>query len=701
MNYLLIAMLVLNVLLVGLIVFDYFQGKLMFSKERIWPGAVLFSELFVLYLLGNLHQDVVTSLAIFRSLSSAVESFVVKLNFEEVMQLFESNVLFSIVYVMTLLLTYYYIASIAISFILRKKANQREFKKRIKDKVTVLVGLSEETRKYLAWNNTANTTLWIASEKIDTNGIDVPIYYGEFTSETMAKLCKDDNTHFISFITDDLLEIQLVNEYYKVISKKTYESVKLTIITNMKQNNVFDEIIEAINEKKGKIKVINQNEIIAESFIAKHPLSYYLNEDYIDYTKGILKEDKDIQVLFIGFGYINEQIYLKSVMNNQFVTMKDGEVVSKPVNYVVFDKENKPTNRFLNYTIERYQKDHYADNDAYFEQVEDIKHFKFEPIDVDHKDFHQTLSTYLKKKNTKTFVFISIGNDIENLDLAIKTRDFLALHQMNDIELFVRVKQYEAVKNIFNIEMLDNLHIYGAMHDYLNEQVIYDEQIDKSAKQRAMIYEEEKSQDKTVSKREQLLLEQVWNSLNDTKKTSNYYSQINVLFKLHLLGYDITENEVDKVDYDVFYKHYDPHNERFKTVENVPECYREIDDTPRDILSIQEKNRWNAFHIVKGFLPLEKDKIKVAADGKILYKDDMKLRLHACLTTRAGLIDYYYQLINKQKEAFKTKEKTEVIKEETIKQNIKGFDVIKYDYQSLDSLEKDLDKRGLFITYKK
>ena len=71
-------------------------------------------------------------------------------------------------------------------------------------------------------------------------------------------------------------------------------------------------------------------------FIDKYPLTRFMTEDQIDYDTSLIHNDVDINVALIGFGKTNQQLFLTSVANNQFMTEENGEKVAKPVHYYSF-----------------------------------------------------------------------------------------------------------------------------------------------------------------------------------------------------------------------------------------------------------------------------------------------------------------------------------------------------------------------------
>jgi len=107
---------------------------------------------------------------------------------------------------------------------------------------------------------------------------------------------------------------------------------------------------------------------------------------------------------------------------------------------------------------------------------------------------------------------------------------------------------------------------------------------------------------------------------------------------------------------------------------------------PRQVLAFIEHERWNSFYLFRGYLPMKKIEIKLlkAAKGYRLYKDDDQKRVHACLTTMAGLNKYRELQIDLYKA------NGQIVNEMEL-------DVIKYDLQLMDNIFEEIKDSKLVI----
>lgn len=93
--------------------------------------------------------------------------------------------------------------------------------------------------------------------------------------------------------------------------------------------------------------------------------------------------------------------------------------------------------------------------------------------------------------------------------------------------------------------------------------------------------------------------------------------------------------------------------------------------------------------LVNGYIPMPKSMIKVYKenDKLIIYKNDVNLRLHACITTNKGLEEYFDYLAKL------------IVKETNISYE-EAFNMVenkKYDYMLMDTVYTDLALLGVDI----
>ena len=288
----------------------------------------------------------------------------------------------------------------------------------------------------------------------------------------------------------------------------------------------------------------------------------------------------------------------------------------------------------------------------------------------------------LEYKNREKARIISLADDVKNIDYAIKLKSVLAQNNIRKYKIFVRVMNYDSSHS--DLIDSDDIVFFGNNYEIINKSMIINEELYELAKMLKQSYEIKR------------LSEINWYRDSFIKQRSNFYLSLNMKVKINLLGYDLKpikasdkENveEINKKlltelqnkiippsttyegDKEIVFRSFiekmnntciiykvfgDIENEEAnfkpapldKEVFNVSpiilkllrfQNFNNLDDvTPSYSLAYQEHLRWNAFHINYGYIPLPFDNISVILPSELsIYKDNVKIKEHACL------IDYY------------------------------------------------------------
>lgn len=136
----------------------------------------------------------------------------------------------------------------------------------------------------------------------------------------------------------------------------------------------------------------------------------------------MIKDGVNINALLIGFGKTNQQLFLTSVANNQFITNGEDGVKLKKVKYFIFDKNPAENNKNLNHNYSRYKNEC---KDVSTEEHLPLPDYPAEEyfyrLDVNDVDFYNEI----KKISTTppqdvNYIVIAFGTDLENIDMAQK-----------------------------------------------------------------------------------------------------------------------------------------------------------------------------------------------------------------------------------------------------------------------------------------
>ena len=431
-------------------------------------------------------------------------------------------------------------------------------------------------------------------------------------------------------------------------------------------------------------------------FIDRYPLTQFMTERELDYSTATVRDGIGLNVFLIGFGKLNESLFLASVSNNQFLTLKEGKLQPKPVTYHIYDRYY-PQGKFtedtelysgnLHHGYLRYRTflDEYAGREEEFLELlpmpaEVIKH----PFEVTHPGFYSSIRPELAKENAYNYIIISFGTDMENIELAEKLQQKLREWEVSSpAKIFVKVRDAKATKSLRG-DFGDIIFFGSNSGCVYNAEVILQEKIGRMARLRHLLYTAEyhakaARQTESAAPDGGAIEEEArkkWYSYEEYQRESNIYACLSIRMKLQLCGYDYAAAGEDRsAD---FFKAYEENDGRKPSALNVDGQpiweYSDGEQFRRSLrwnLAVQEHARWCANMIASGVVPCSKREI--LSLGK---EDLLKKRKHGNLTTMAGLVEF-------RKMVAAATGKTE---EET--------DVIRYDYQLMDDIDWLLNACG-------
>ena len=521
----------------------------------------------------------------------------------------------------------------------------------------------------------------------------------------------DRDSIFVINTGDDMKNIVLCRKVIDIISasdKAEKENMFLKVKVFCFGDPVYRAIYEDIvSDGLGCIHYVNKYQKIAMDFIDRYPLTLFMNGEQIDYESSLVKNDVNINLALIGFGRTNQEIFLTSVANNQFLCEKDGKIQLKKVNYHIFDKERAENNKNLNHSYYRY-KSELADMKA--EDYLPLPSLPAEEIfyrtDINDREFYTQLRAVVtKSKKDANFVIISFGDDLENIDLAQKLVEKRREWDIENLVIFVRVRKWHKEQTLLeqsgcffignendtvcDIERIIGDKIYR-MAKLRNE--VYDLEYDITHNPGIVIDEEYIKNNSDYANRKWYLTK------SQMERDSSLYGCLSLRSKLNLMGLDYCaedENNIPALTEDEYLKIY-AKGDMPKTDKNAPKIKGKkivqynLDFAPsrRKTMAIHEHQRWNSFMISKGMIPSTRRQIaeeKIILDGgkeKFTNGKNYYVRRHGNITTFEGLVEFRRIVALRDK-----------IKEEET-------DVIKYDYQILDDAHWLLSSCGFKIIKK-
>ena len=565
----------------------------------------------------------------------------------------------------------------------------------------------------------------------------------------------------------------ILQDAYNVLQRtknKFFGRIKIFVFGDSQYETLY---MDVVTEGKGCIHYVNKYVKIATDFIDRYPFTRFMDGRHIDYQNALIKkideqnEEKDVNInaILVGFGKSNQQIFLHSVANHQFLTGTPEKPVAKPVHYTIFDKDTSENNKNLNHTYFRYRNEFYekvkaedgSGSETYKIKVNPDDYLQLPALPADEKYLHLDINTPDFYQNIKSiidtnrvgvnFLIIAYGNDFENVDLAKKLADKAQEWECDNLHIFVKSRNWH--KDAFfekdeagNYKDDKGLNFFGYEKDAVyNIDKILSDEVFEMAQELDLLYELEKMDPKEkIGRTEEELREYIyakWYQQKDRlQRESSLYACMNLRIKMHLMGMEYS-NEVPEgcmqVDEGSFWQSGDMsktqnecndippiteagHKETSENqqAEQTPKHRDETVDKART-MAIQEHQRWNAFMILKGFVPATKVQIteegrmakcgkKICSkehceiyeqcDEKIAFTNgkDYARRRHGNLTTFDGLLQYRDIVFEREDKEYRRIE--EIREKKTCAFGSRfadkkppkktDVDVIKYDYQLQD-----------------
>lgn len=678
-----LIILLLNILGLAILIFNYREFKN--GKEHGLLGlfakiVIPFVSIFCLYAIGvnyNGFEYVIFDWV--KLIKNTFSTFGFDIDKAIVSTCFNDSILYKITWVVAFIYAIGTVYYTIVSQFTNAISNFIGVRLALRKNCDILIGL-DELDSYKA--NNKNLIVWLeksASKDHERILIANNIHYikKSFTADSLASLRMKKNGkvsyHFISFQSEQK-NLAYTSEFKKFLdleykNKKIYEIQSFYIHAEIGIDNLVtiqNKILLDKKEFSPFINFFNRFELTSLKFNEEYPITKYISHlldeslgaiyndggseeisiDYIDSrtnekaTINVKNEySKAINIIYLGYGKVSTEIHRGSIMNNQLVSIdKNNKLSNHLINYFAFDKNSFSAEYRNNiYYQNRFEnnKDEY-DKDTYYERMEPTSRFYPISVDINTNEFYYDIIKIAKMNNSYTSIVISLAEDLDNIDYALKLVQLFKQLNVSKYHIFVRIK----VRNQKTIDLLNDDHItfFGWKESVLNHDVIVNDDLLNLAKMTSKKY----------SEKNKSLLYLGWYNLAPIKQKSNIYASLNIRVKLNLIGYDydIVDSIVDngillkEIENKLISKKDSYNDYLFFNKKEKPSL--------ANIISFQEHSRWNSFYIGNGYVPLPKKDIRVIEykdnDGKALYKmykDCDDVRMHACLTTYQDLDNYH------------------------------------------------------------
>lgn len=689
-------------------------------------GILLYIVSFPLFLVGFLDAGNGVFDSIFFSAKRSIELIVLGYDIEPIKATIEANGL----YKAAILVSYILSAINAILFIISFSSmrlwyysKRRKFKRSNRNKL-VLFGCNSQNHT-IYFNDNKRAKIVIGKSEYRNDSYSANLLYDknilhkneEPSPKHANKIideCISKNREFAVVINtgNDTTNIEICRYFIDAITKlsddnrlKCFSNLKIFTFGNPKYESIYESIV---NGSYGCISYINKYRKIAIDTIEKHPFALYLGEEHVDYKTGCIKQNVRLNTLLIGFGKTNQQFFLTSVANNQFITKNSDGIEPKKVHYHLFDNDSVSSNKKLNHSYNRYAIEFANVNtNDYLPLPDQPAKTTFHKLDINDSKFYQDIREIVCNNQSVNFAVIAFGSDLENIDMAQKLVSKFREWEVKDFVIFVKVRN-RCNEILFSED--DHCHIIANEDNSVyNIDNLLANNLAKMAQTRDAAYEIEKaltqSQPSAISQAKieeikEIVHKDWYMRKSQIDRESSAYCCLSLRSKLNLINLDYCPIEesgrtaLSEEEYLAIYASNDMPDSNYYgvTADGKPIIHytTDIKESLRKNLAVHEHLRWNSFMISKGIVPASIDKIEnevisgVHTNGK-----NIKLRRHGCLTTFDGLLEFRKIIAKRDLEKGLHSANAEEL-----------HDVIKYDYQLMDDAYWLLTRNGYKIVHK-
>lgn len=545
----------------------------------------------------------------------------------------------------------------------------------------IVLGYSPDSLTYVKVNK--NTVLWADIDSKTLNGLvaqGIAVTNAPQTAKVAVRYLTKGEHHIIAFKDTNFSFSKLI-DFFEDIKCQKDSLLYLHLEASAEEMRIVQKkfVSEVTEQSNSFISSFSRHELIARNFVMNYPISKFVPSIFFNENK-TLKDDKQINVVFVGFGRVNYEVFKQCVVQFQFVKNDgNGRLKVAPVNYYVYDSDESHLQRDALLKIQyRFDEAFAGGQLPPAEKICRVKEAK--KIDVNSAEARLGFRNLVDENNFTMFV-VSLKDDLVDASYAESIKSVMG--QRQNYMIFARAKKNDNSR----LNKNESKVVYFGEDDVCtNRDTIVNEELIKLSRCVNDLYNQT-TQDRIAAIRS-------WESLPIVEQYSNISSALGVPFKLNLLGFDIAKGGISNItekDYALAYgvspASSDEENPYFAT-------------SRANVLAYSEHSRWVAFYFLFDYTQLPTDGIKWVSDSngmlKLLHKNP-EAKQHACMTSYYGLdklIDVEWNL-TQQKMACGCSDK---LKKTDRKQFL---DIYAYDCMVLDSLYNSVNKAGYAVVKNK
>ena len=612
---------------------------------------VIFISALPLYFMGYLYAGTGIIKATMNTFGQVVNLVVLKYSLDTIDALMQANVFYKI----TIYYCFVLVAVNAFMFTL-SLIGQRIWLWR----QSVIARFTKKDKLFILGYNVNSLNIYLSDtqcSKVIADDVTDSDCYAMYTRKVYYNSCRNFNAlidqifasvskrlavHTVIINTEnDDKNISLCNAFINKIravegeqSGEMYNRLRICVFGNPQYADIYNDIVERAN---GCIRYVNKFQKVAIAFIDRYPFTRFMDERHVDYSRACVKADVDINVCMIGFGNVNQQVFLTSVANNQFIVNGKQGPQLKAVKYHIFDRVSSENNKNLNHSYYRFRNEcSGVDESKYLPMPELPATEQYYHLDINDTKFYNTIHGVVSRSDKDVnFAIISFGTDLENIDMARKLIAKRREWGINNLVIFVRVKDWRKEKHLLEDE---NCFVFGdEKTDVYNIDEIVRDKIFRMAHMRNELYALEyqitsgKALDLDLYLTTKAQANKDWfQKKNQIERESNLYGCLSLRSKLNMIGLDYCETAdcraaLSEEEYLKRYAVGDPiEYEASSDVldKKVVRYTLDFPDSLRKNFAVLEHYRWNSFMISKGMIPSTRQQIEqetVAVEGKTKY----------------------------------------------------------------------------------
>lgn len=473
-----------------------------------------------------------------------------------------------------------------------------------RDTCDLITGDSEEAVEYA---KTQKNTVLVLSENTETAAMQEYLEAGiivmrrKLSKSLFASRAFNTKTRYnVILLENDALDVVLdyLADEQKPKDIHFYLEAESGISASVKRR-----IDEMGSPYRTRVTLFSRNELLARVFVDENPFTKHLPREFFEDDTS-LKADTTLNLFLLGFGDLSREIYKQFIVNNQFATKKDGAYHANAVRVSVYDDhaaENAWELRGLPNALSIL-----SENNGEYFPLPDLPYTVDRVQKSDYEfDTIREIAGAVEAENNFSYIIVDTGDVYQNIEICEKL--LLLLDKCDRYHLFVRNRSIALAH--------ERVTCYGDVKATFTHDVIVGDARVGLARDVNRFYSGEDT----------------WNSLSYFGMASNIALAQNLRLKLNLLGVDY-QNDGKGENLSLLAEPYT----RLGDDTSYESC---LTVSVRAALLAQEHFRWNAFHLLAGYLPMKQCRVRVWEDGGKLKKSvkDDALKKHACITTYAGL----------------------------------------------------------------